>query len=268
MQPLQAALSMWTRFQHFSISQNRFSKVFSLPLEENFGEKIDLKGNIVLSNLSFAYKDGALLFDNVNLSINQGEFVSIIGSNGAGKTTLSHLMIGDLTPKEGSITIDGFAFADINVPHFRKQVVYLEPNGTIFKGTIMENLTFFGSFGTLDDVMHLSQKIGLDKWINKQPLGYNTVIGHHLDGDLSLGILQRICFVRGILMKPKVLIIDEANTSFDIQGDQKLADLLQEFKGKITVIFITHRPSLSRLADRTYKISNNTLEVYHESPRL
>lgn len=259
-QPLQMGLSMWTRFQHFKIAKQRFKNVFSLDLEKNHGQKKIIKGGLTLKNVNFSYEGAKReLLQNVNLHINAGEFVTIIGESGAGKTTLSQLMIGNIEHNSGQILIDGFSLHEMNMPHFRSQVAYLSPRGEIFRGTVMENLTFFSTYDNLDHAMTLSKKVGLDRWVSQLPLGYNTMIGNHLDSDIPLGIQQRICLVRALLLAPKILILDEANTSLDIEGDKDMLNLLKDLKGHMTIIFVTHRPSVARLSDRVFQLREKTI---------
>lgn len=259
-QPIQMGLSMWTRLQHFKIAKERYKNVFSLPQEKNHGHKKELRGGLKLNNLNFSY-DGSKkeLLKEVNLHIHPGEFVSIIGDSGAGKTTLSQLIIGSLEQNAGDVLIDDHSLTDINMPHFRSQIAYLSPKGQIFKGTVMENLTLFSPLQQSDHVMALCRRVGLDKWVSQLPLGYNTIIGNHLDSDIPLGIQQRLCLVRALLLGPKILILDEANTNLDLEGDQDFMNLLQELKGLMTIIFITHRPSVARLSDRVFELKNKTI---------
>ncbi len=254
-QPLQLGLGMWARWQYFKIAKERFNNVFKVPLEENQGIKKEIQGNITLKNIDFSYGDETkYLYEDANLHINKGEFVTIIGENGTGKTTLSQIMIGNIKPTKGMILIDDTPLEDLNMPNFRQQVAYVAPKGEIFRGTVLENLTFFSTHDLTDRAMSLSTEIGLDSWVCQLPLGYHTPISTHLGMDLPDGILQRLCIVRALLQDPKILILDETNTSLDMQGDRDLIKLLQRIKGEMTIVFITHRPSVSRIADRVFEI--------------
>lgn len=260
LQPLQQGMSMWTRFQHFQMSQKRFHNVFQMPLEHQHGQKILLKGEITINNLSFSYADQSrILFKDIKTTIHPGEFICIIGRGGAGKTTLCHLLLGNLNPTHGDICFDGVPLNALNMPAFRKQVAYLAPRGEVFNGTVMENITLFADQTKKEYARLLSRKVGLDRWVSTLPQGYDTVIGNQLDNDLPLGIQQRLCFVRALLLSPKILILDEANTNIDIVGDQELLSILMELKKSMTILFVTHRPSVARLADRIFEIRDQTL---------
>lgn len=260
LQPLQQGMSMWTRFQHFQMSQKRFHNVFQMPLEHQHGQKIILKGEMTLKNVAFSYPhQKQILFHDVTATVHPGEFVCIIGRGGTGKTTLCQLLLGNLQPTGGDICFDGVPLNAMNMPAFRKQVAYLAPRGEVFSGTVMENITLFADQSKKEFARLLSRKIGLDRWVSTLPQGYDTVIGNQLDNDLPLGIQQRLCFVRALLLSPKILILDEANTNIDIVGDQELLSVLMELKKSMTILFVTHRPSVARLADRIFEIRDHTL---------
>jgi ATP-binding cassette subfamily C protein LapB len=253
-------MSMWTRFQYFQMSQKRFQNVFDLPLEHQQGQKLLLKGEITLNNLCFSYPQNTrTLFQNVSTTIRPGEFICVIGRGGSGKTTLCQLILGNIKPTSGEICFDGIPLNAINMPTFRKQVAYLAPRGEIFSGTVMDNITLFADHTKKEYAHLLARKVGLDRWVSTLPKGYDTPIGNQLDNDLPLGIQQRLCFVRALLLSPKILILDEANTNIDIVGDQELLTVLMELKKSMTIIFVTHRPSVARLADRIFEIRDETI---------
>ncbi|MBX9976712.1 MAG: ATP-binding cassette domain-containing protein [Alphaproteobacteria bacterium] len=259
-QPLQQGLSVWTRFQYFKIAQKRFDAVFKLPMETDRGSKITLEGSITFKNICFNYENtDHILFKNLNLHIKKGEFISIIGKSGAGKTTLSQLMLSNIYPTSGEILMDGTPLSTINIPHFRKQIAYLAPKGEIFNGTVMDNLTFFSRHTNVHHVKELSRQVGLDRWVSQLPYGYDSIIGNNLDNDLPLGVQQRLCFVRALLLAPRILILDEANTNMDVEGDTELLKVLDRIKRNMTIIFITHRPSIARMADRIFEVKDQTI---------
>lgn len=258
MQPIQQCLSVWTRFQHFKIAQNRFDSVLKLPIEHDHGIKPDIIGGITFQNVSFSYEHSdRILYNTTSFSINPGDFVTIVGRNGVGKTTLSQLMMGNIDPQDGQVFVDGVDLRTMNMPHFRKHVAYLSPQGEIFNGSIMDNLTLFNPDNQNEKARVLCRKVGLENWIQHLSHGYDTIIGNNMDGDLPLGIQQRLCFVRALLIAPQILILDEANTNLDITGDHDMMKVLLELKGFMTIVFITHRPSVSRISDRVFEIKDN-----------
>ena len=110
-----------------------------------------------------------------------------------------------------------------------------------------------------EDAMRFSRQLGLEAWIRRLPLGYDTKIGDSLFLSLPDGIQQRICLVRALVNCPKILILDEANTSLDKEGDQLLRQVLQNLRHQVTIIFVTHRPAIQELADASYELKDGML---------
>ena len=263
-QPVQAAMVTWTRFQHFEISRERLRDIFSLPQEitEQDSAQIPIKGKITLENLTFAYEDSSVpLFDNLSLTIEAGQIVGLYGPNGAGKTTLSQLILGTITPDGGNILIDDTPLSSYNLSTLHKQIGYLPPKGILFQGTILENMTLFQPLIFSKKAMDLSKELGLDPWIQKLPQAYNTNVGDSLFYVLPDGIQQRICLVRTLMTAPSVLILDESNTSLDDQGELLLKKVLFQLRGQTTVLFITHRPSIETICDVSYELKGGNLHL-------
>jgi ATP-binding cassette, subfamily C, bacterial LapB len=268
MQPLQALMVTWVRFQHLTQAKQRFRQIFALDQEaKNYTQAI-LRGKVHLNNVSFSYiTPQKTILDRVNLTIEPGHIISIQGSNGTGKTTIANLLIGHLQPTEGEILIDGAPLDSFVGPGFRHQVCLVSAKNLLFHGSIMDNLTTFQKGPIEEEAKKLSHYFGLDQWINHLPKGYHTMVADQLFLHLPEGIQQRICIIRALLNHPKILILDEANTSLDFQGDELLNRYLSEIKGQTTVIYITHRPSVEAIADQSYQLIQGKLEPKQLPPK-
>jgi len=270
LQPVQAAMGMWTRFQYFIIARKRMKELFDLTLEnpETSLKQQITRGKVTLKDIAFHYgKNNRPLLNNLNLIVESGQMVTIRGKNGVGKTTLMLLIMGNLTPIEGEILIDDTPLRQINPHELRRKIVYLPPKGIMFQGTIMENMTMFRGGGITAEAVKISQKLGLDEWVHRLPLGYETKVGDTLFMLLPDGIHQRICLVRALVNRPKILILDEANTSLDDHGDQLLREVLKSLYGEMTILFVTHRPSMQQMADESYELENGILvkQIFEKS---
>ena len=264
MQPIQAAMGVWTRFQYFSIARKRIESHFNLSQEAPLSHTIarPIQGKLELKGVRFHYADGSPeILKGIDVTIRAGSTVTIHGRNGVGKTTLMWTLMGNLHPTEGTITIDDQPFSSYHYRDLRRQMAYIPPKGILFQGTIMENMTMYRSNAHRDDALGISRQIGLDEWIRRLPLGYDTKVGDHLFLLLPDGIHQRICLVRALVNRPKILILDEANTSLDEEGDRLLRGIVQGLHGQVTVIFVTHRPSIQELADESYELVDGQLIV-------
>lgn len=262
MQPVQTAMAMWTRMQHFGISKTRIKEIFSLNPEGRETDKMatHITGKISIRDLGFHYPDDdKMIFNHLSVEIQPNQIVSIFGANGVGKTTLTQLILGILESQTGEILIDDHPLASYSFSSLHKQIGYLPPKGILFQGTIMENMTLYQTGPIVDEAMKISRDLGLDPWIQRLPLAYQTKVGDSLFYLLPDGIQQRICLVRTLVNHPKIIILDEANTSLDEQGDYQLNQFLQQQKEKSTIIFITHRPSIENIADASYELIDGEL---------
>lgn len=262
MQPIQAAMGVWTRFQYFTIAKKRIEDHFSLALEPplNHGVTKAIQGKIILKDVYFQYdNDKPEILKGVDLTIPAGSTVTIHGRNGIGKTTLMWILMGNLHPSAGGIFIDDEPMSSYRYPDLRRQMAYIPPKGILFQGTILENMTMYRGAAYVDSALNLSRQLGLDEWIHHLPLGYETKVGDQLFLLLPDGIHQRICLVRALVNRPKILILDEANTSLDEDGDRLLKKVVQSLHGEMTIIFVTHRPSIQELADASYELIDGIL---------
>jgi ATP-binding cassette subfamily C protein LapB len=223
-----------------------------------------MKGSLDFEGVSFSYgkgKDGEDLpevFKNINLHVEPGQTIGVVGPSASGKTTLLSLMMGLLTPNAGAVRIDGYDIRECDPVNLRHQIGYLPQEGVMFAGTLMENLTMFRG-DLADDARGIANLLGLDNVANGLAQGYETPIGVGAEDKLPRGTRQRVAIARALVDKPRLLLFDEANSFIDGPGDALLLDLLMKLKGRVTLIMVTQRPSMLRLSDRIIEIRDDTL---------
>ncbi|NGZ06922.1 MAG: peptidase domain-containing ABC transporter [Magnetococcales bacterium] len=260
-QPLQRAFGIWARFQSIRVTRDRLAILFDLPpeVETDIPELTSLEGALELRDVTYRFgPDKPPLLHNIQLNVAPGETIAISGGNGSGKTTLLWLMQGALRPSSGTVMLDGQDLSAFNPSSVRSQIAYLPQAGILFKGTIMDNLTMFRPWRA-SDAEALSARLGLTDFITKMPNGFETLVDDGAAEILPQGIKQRIAIARALLDQPKLVLFDEANTSIDSRGDEELKQELMRFHGQVTLILVSHRPSLVALADRVYQLQNGTL---------
>lgn len=261
MTPLQKALGVWTRFQSFILARERIQQLFNLPFEAKPGlpPMPKVHGGISLDDVSFRFSDKhPWILRNVSLNVAAGECVAITGENGSGKTTLLALMQGTLRPTEGRTLVDGLDINDYDPKSVREQVSHLPQAGVLFQGTILQNLTMFRS--SLDDTaIETASMLGLDEVVATMAYGFDTPVADGAYDSLPRGIKQRIAITRALVSNPKIVLFDEANASVDTAGDNFLRVWLERSKGKRTLILVTPRPSLLKLADKIYDLKGGLL---------
>jgi len=262
LQPLLRAMGLWTQFQNVEVARHRVTEAMATPAEAraDLPELPPIAGALRLENVHFAYdSDGPALFSGIDLSVPAGAAVGIRGANGIGKSTLLRLMMRLYTPTEGRITIDGHDLSEFDPASIREQVAYLPQQSVLFQGTVMDNLTGFRGEEAIEDALDVAIKLGLDSVIARLPDGYQSRVGESGADVLPGGIRQRIAIAHALARRPKVLLFDEANSYLDAAGDAMLRTVLEELKGRTTLVLVSHRPSLLQLADELYEIKDGIL---------
>lgn len=261
LQPIQKAVAMWSRFQNAQLLRARFESLLDLPSEHAEGAtplKIE-KGGIELRNVSLHYDPQAPILRNVSLKFEPGAKVAIAGDNGSGKSSLLRLIFGSMRPTEGLVLVDGQPIADFDRNAQKSGgIAYVPQRGELFKGTILDNLTMFRP-SLRHEALRIAGELGLDDVIYRLPQGYHTRVGDGSTEALPRGVAQRIAVVRALTRKPKVLLFDEANTAMDNQGDERLRAYLEKMDRGTTLIMVTLRPSLQKLADSVLQLEKGRL---------
>ena len=138
-------------------------------------------------------------------------------------------------------------------------MAYLPSQPVLFQGTILDNLTMFQGDDKIDAVMKAAEQMDLGQILVRMPEGFETMVGDASQNELPAGIVQRIAIVRALASNPDVILFDEANSGLDSSSDEDLKELLEKLKGKCTIVLVSFRPSLLKLADRHYDLKNGEL---------
>ncbi len=276
LQPLQSTMGLWTNFQTIQLSAQRLDEALTLPLESLDQQGLrkpdlpSLEGRIDMENVCFHYQGSQhLVLKDVNLTVGAGEIIGIEGDNSSGRSSLLLLLAGLILPTKGRILVDCEDIAFHDPRSLREQISLIRQHTDIYSGTIIQNLTNFRSGPIINEALTLTYLLGLDDEIKRLPQGYDTEIGAAGGENLPAGITQRIAIVRALIDRPRILLFDEANTALDTQADGKLRDLFQNLKGEMTIILVSSRPSLLKIADQRYRLTEANLiplPVLPESP--
>jgi ATP-binding cassette subfamily C protein LapB len=262
MSPLQKALGVWTRFQSFMLARHRLTELFKLRPEARPGlpRLGQIKGALQLDNVGFRYGEKLpWVISDANVAIEEGECIVISAGNGVGKTTMLNLIQGALRPTIGRLLVDGQPATDFEPQSLREQVAYLPQMGELFQGTILQNITMFRK--EFDDVaVETAGLLGLDEVVATMALGFDTPVGDGAYDSLPRGIKQRIAIARALVNNPRAVLFDEANTAMDTTGDNFLRVWLERAKGKRTLVLVTSRPSLAKMADRVFELDRGILK--------
>lgn len=219
----------------------------------------EFRRDITIRDLSFRYKPETPLFQNLNLTIRQGEIVGIVGPSGAGKSTLTNLLLNLFPAESGEILYGESSIKDIPLEQLRNRIGIVMQQSLMIRGTVLENLTFGREGYDLSKVMEAAEIAQIHERIINLPEGYNTLIGeggHQLSG----GEMQRLSIARAILSAPPILILDEATSSLDAETEENVQLALDHFdRGGHTTIVIAHRLSTLKNADHIYFLDKGKL---------
>ncbi len=216
----------------------------------------ELMGEMEIRDVHFRYDaDGPLILDGLSLRAEPGEFIAIVGPSGAGKSTLVRLLLGFDTPESGSLFYDGKDVKLLDKRLLRRQLGVVLQNGRLLSGSLFQNIAA-GANLSRDDAMEAARLAGLDKDIERMPMGLETFLGEGA-ATLSGGQRQRLMIARAVVRKPRLLIFDEATSALDNETQTVVSEGLKALSA--TRIVIAHRLSTIVDADRIYVISDGRM---------
>lgn len=230
-------------------------RVFEVLDEEeqvpNIGEAQEIKearGDVSFNNVEFGYEKDKILIKDMNLHVEKGQTIAIVGPTGAGKTTLVNLLMRFYEISKGSITIDGVSITQLKRGQLRSLFGMVLQDTWLFNGTIKENIAYGNAGATDDDIKRAGKAARVDKFICTLPKGYDTILNEEAS-NISQGQKQLITIARAILSDPTILILDEATSSVDTRTEVYIQRAMEELMKNRTSFVIAHRLSTIRDAD-------------------
>ena len=265
MPALQSVYSGMARIKYsipaFNIVIDGFSQVDTKDLSQTNQTKLSFENNIEIMQVSFSYKNSnSYVLDDLNLKITHNTTVGLMGSTGSGKTTLVDILLGLLTPDNGTIAVDQKEINQENLASWQKNIGYVPQNIYLTDDTIERNIAFSEFENTIDieRVKKAAIMANLDVFINTLPEKYQTFVGER-GIRLSGGQRQRIGIARAIYHNPKVLVLDEATSSLDGITENAIMEAIQNLAHKKTIIIIAHRLSTLIECDIIHMLANGKI---------
>ncbi|UWD48179.1 ABC transporter ATP-binding protein/permease [Clostridioides difficile] len=223
------------------------SKVINIP-----------KGKVEFEHVKFGYSDDSILMKDINIKLNAGDKIAIVGPTGAGKTTLVNLLMRFYEIQEGRITIDGIDIKDLKRGELRTMFGMVLQDTWLFNGSIKENIAYSKSDATMEDVVRAAKAARVDHFIRTLPKGYDTILTEDAS-NLSQGQKQLLTIARAILSDPSVLILDEATSSVDTRTEVEIQKAMNNLMRGRTSFVIAHRLSTIRDADLILVMKEGTI---------
>ena len=211
----------------------------------------DISGEVKFHNMTFGYDSHKPVLRDINLHVQPGEMIGLVGHSGAGKSTLINLICRFYTPDSGQLEIDGEDIKQINLKDLRQQIGVVLQDPYLFSGTIAENIAYAHPDASMEDIIAAAKAANAHEFIVKFPDGYDTEVGER-GGSLSGGERQRVSIARAILHNPRILILDEATSSVDVETEKKIQQAIDRLVQNRTTFAIAHRLSTLRNADRLF----------------
>ncbi len=259
--PLRWIANLPRRLIQFSTSVTKVFEIIDekidVPDRENAVD-IDIRGTIDFEHVSFGYDETTDVLKDVNLHVEPGEMIGIVGKSGAGKSTLINLLMRMYDIGDGSIKVDGVDLRDISQDSLRSQIGVVLQETFLFAGTIYENIAYAKPDATRDEIITAAKIAGAHEFIMKLPDAYNTKVGEK-GHTLSGGERQRVSIARALLHNPRILILDEATASLDTETERQIQESLQKLIKDRTTFAIAHRLSTLRNATRLIVIDKGVI---------
>lgn len=252
--PLAQIAGLLSRYQHSRMAYESLNQLMALPVErppgKTFLRREKLDGQIEFIKVSFKYPEQPVAaLDGVNLKINAGERVAILGRVGSGKSTISKLLLALYQPESGTVMVDGVDVNQIDPADLRRQIGYIPQDVKLFYGTVRDNMAMGSRLIEDEDFLQAARLAGVDKIVSRHPAGFDMPVGEQGRG-LSGGQRQAVAIARALLGKPSMMVMDEPTSAMDHATEQAFVNAMQGFLPGKTLVLVTHKPTLLALVDR------------------
>jgi ABC-type multidrug transport system fused ATPase/permease subunit len=241
----------------FSLKRDDCTYPSSLEVNSGSSSLNAFKNEILIENISFSYSQKSeQVFSGVNMKINKGETIGLIGPSGSGKSTLTNLILGVFQPSSGAIYIDGKLLNKDNVSSWQQMIGYVPQEIYLLDDTIRRNIAFGIEDSDIDDaiIMSVIKLAQLESLVDQTKLGLDRMLGER-GAHLSGGQKQRIGIARALYNDPQVIILDEATSALDGKTEKGILESLEPLQGDKTILIITHRQSSLKICSKVFEIS-------------
>src|SRR6056297_61359 len=261
-QPIRVYTRIISGMQHGLAACDRIFSLLDTPVEVK--QPADpiiisaMKGNVDFENVWFRYEKDQWILKGIDLSVKAGENIAIVGPTGVGKSTLMDFIPRFYDPQEGTVRVDGHDVRTLQFKSLRRQIGIVPQDPVLMKGSIAFNISYGLENAEMDQVIQAAKVAGIDGYIRTLPAGYHTEVGER-GVTLSGGQRQRVAIARAIIRDPRILIMDEATSSLDIQVEKQIQEAMKKAMEGRTSFIIAHRLTTIREADRIIVLSGGRI---------
>ena len=250
--PINFFANMSDSYQNTLASAEKILEIVDAEPENDFGKgnmPERIKGKIEFKNVNFAFDRSKKVLSNINLTIEPGDIVGIVGTTGSGKSTLINLLMRYYDDYDGEILIDGENIKNVDMKYYRDSIGYVQQEPLMFRDTIFNNIAFGSGRVHVEQVIHAAEVANAHGFISKLPDAYDTMLGERGVG-LSGGERQRVSIARAVLKNPSILIFDEATAAVDSETEHLIQGAIERLISGRTTLMIAHRLSTLRKANK------------------
>lgn len=250
--PINFFANMSDTYQNTLASAEKILDIIDAEPEHNFGEgnmPERIKGKIEFRNVNFAFDRSKKVLSNINLTIEPGDIVGIVGTTGSGKSTLINLLMRYYDDYDGEILIDGENIKNVDMKYYRDSIGYVQQEPLMFRDTIFNNIAFGSGQVHVEQVIHAAEVANAHGFISRLPDAYDTMLGERGVG-LSGGERQRVSIARAVLKNPSILVFDEATAAVDSETEHLIQGAIERLISGRTTLMIAHRLSTLRKANK------------------
>lgn len=270
--PIQSAFMFLSQFDQTLNTMKQINQLMSLPSEQYAPSHVPmrkLEGAIHIDNIAFRYPTNPnLALQGVTVDAKPGEVIGIMGENGSGKSTLLKLLLGFYQPIAGSISLDGVDTKQIPVNHLRKTLAFVPQSIQFFHGTVEQNLLLSAPDASREDVIQACKDAFVWDDIQQLPNGLETRLTDRTTSVMNSGFQQKLSLARAYLRKSSILIFDEPGSNLDIEGDEWFKKTVDSWRGKKTMVIVTHRPSVLKMTDKILALSHGKMKYFGPTDKV
>lgn len=263
-EPVNKLINFTEQFQNGISGYERFIEIMAIMPDISDENAVyapeTFKGSVQFKNVSFKYEESKeMVLKDVNLSVNAGEYVALVGFSGAGKTTLCSLIPRFYDVTDGEVLIDGMCVKDIKLKNLRDNIGIVQQDVYLFTGTIYENILYGKPAASRKEVVEAAKAANAHEFIMSLPDGYDTYIGQR-GVKLSGGQKQRLSIARVFLKNPPILIFDEATSALDNESEKVVQDSLEKLAKNRTTFVIAHRLTTIKNAEKILVLAEDGIK--------
>jgi ATP-binding cassette subfamily C protein LapB len=259
-QPVMRASGIVRSMNLLTVARDEANKALSVPQIPAAGAGVNLPPRPQLVARGLHLPRSATSAASFDLDIAFGETICVTSSNAADQLALLMKLSGEHVDLDGDVTFGGEPVGGLRLAG-RRGIVFTSPQSTLFKGTILQNLTAFGHGATLEEVVAVCDLLGLRESIDRLPAGFETMITDEGNGGISDSLARLIVIARAIALRPRMIVLDEPQAMLDRDADQRFLEGLRKLKGHVTLIIGSQRPSYLALGDRTFVLERGRLQL-------